>query len=84
MSRVVKGECDQQGNADLCGLDRSGSRAHDDRDTATNLGIESCTVLEEDEFAPTAIGIQAIKEAILGSAPMGQGVLGSDARKCDR
>jgi len=84
MSRAVTRDCDQQGNADLCGVYQSGSCAHADRDTTPALGIESCAVLEGKEFAPLALGIQAIKEAVLGSALMGQGVLGSDEWECDR
>ncbi len=84
MQGVVAGDSDEQGNADLCGLDKSGSCAHADRDTATALGIESCAIFEGEEFSPIALGVQAVKEAVLGPALMGERILGGDEWQCNR
>jgi hypothetical protein len=81
---VVKGNSNQQRNADLCGVDQSRSRAYADWDSATALGIKGGAVSKGKEFAPAVIGIQSIKEAVLGSALMGKRVLGSNEWKCDR
>ena len=84
VSGVAKGNSNQQGNADLCGVDQSRSRAYADWDSATAFGIEGCAVSKGKEFASAAIGIQAIKEAVLGTALMGKRVLGSNEWKCNR
>ena len=81
---VAKGNSNQQRNADLCRVDQSRSRAYADWDSATALGIKGGSVSKGKEFASDAIGIQAIKEAVLGSALMGKRLLGSNEWKCDR
>jgi Transposase IS200 like len=42
------------------------------------------SVSEGEEFAQVVVGVQGITQALLGSAPMGQGILGSFERECDR
>ena len=84
MPGVAKGNSNQQRNADLCGVDQSRSRAYADWDSATALGIKGGAVSKGKEFASDAIGIQAMKEAVLGSAFMGKRVLDSNEWKCDR
>ena len=84
MSGTAEGNCNQQRDADLCGVDQSRSRAYADRDSTAAFGIKGGAVSKGKEFASAAIGIQAIKEAVLGSALMGKRVLGSNERKCDR
>jgi hypothetical protein len=54
-----------------------------DWDSTTALGIKGGAVSKGKEFTSDAIGFQAIKEAVLGSALMGKRVLGSDEWKCD-
>ena len=81
---VTKGNSNQQRNADLCGVDQSRSRAYADWDSATALGIKGGAISKGKEFASAAIGIQAIKEAVLGTALMGKRVLGSNEWQCDR
>ena len=61
MQGVVAGDCDEQGNADLCGGHKSRSCAHVDRDTTPALGIESSAIFEGKEFSPVALGVQALK-----------------------
>ena len=80
---VAERDSDEQGNADLCRQHQPRPRAYADRDTAAALGIESGAISEGKEFAPIAIGVQAVKEALLGSASMGQGLLGGNQRQCD-
>ena len=84
MPGVAKENSNLQRNADLGGVDQSRSRANADWDSATAFGIEGGVVSRGKEFASTAIGIQAIKETVLGSALMGKRVLGSNEWKCDR
>ena len=84
MPGVAKGNSNQQRNADLCRVDQSRSRAHADWDSAAALGIKGGAVSKGKEFASSAIGVQATKEAVLGSALMGKRVLGSNEWKCDR
>ena len=84
MSRVAARDSDQQGDDDLCGVNQPGSRAYADRDTAAAIGISSGAVSEGEEFAPAVVGVQVVTQAILGSASMGQGILGSFERECDR
>jgi hypothetical protein len=81
---VAKENSNQQRNADLCGVDQSRSRANADWDSATALGIKGGAAAKEKEFASTAIGIQVIKETVLGLALMGKRVLGSNEWKCNR
>ena len=84
MSGTAEGNSNQQRDADLCGVDQSRSRAYADRDSTAAVCIQGGAVPEGQELTPAVIGIQAIKEAVLGSALMGKRVLGSNERKCDR
>ena len=84
MPGVAKRNSNQQRDADLCRLDQSRPRAYADRDSTAAICIQGGAVSEGQEFAPAVIGIQATKEAVLGSAFMGKRVLGSNKRKCDR
>ena len=84
VSGVAKGNSNQQGDADLCGVDQSRSRAYADWDTTAAVCIQGGAVSEGQEFAPAVIGVQAIKEAVLGSALMGKRVLGSNEWERDR
>ena len=84
MQGVVAGDCDEQGNADLCGGHKSRSCAHVDRDTTPALGIESSAIFEGKEFSPVALGVQAVKEALFGPTLMGKRILGGDEWQCNR
>ena len=84
MPGVTEGNSNKQRDADICGFDQSRSRAHADRDTPSAIGIKSRAVLEGEEFASATIRVQAIKEAVLGSAFMGKRILGSNEWECDR
>ena len=44
----------------------------------------SRAVSEGEEFAPVVVGVQGVTQALLGSASLGQGILGSFKRECDR
>ena len=81
---ATKRNCNQQRDADLCGVDQSRSRAYADRDSTAAICIQGGAVSEGQEFAPAVIGVQAIKEAVLGSALMGKRVLGSNEWERDR
>ena len=83
MSGVTAGDFPQQRNGDLCRVNQSGPRAYADRHTAPDIVIEGGTVSEREEFPPVVIGVQALKEALLGPAPMGERILGSNERKRD-
>lgn len=82
--RIAQRDSAEHGTDDLCGIDQSGSRAHADRDTAPHISIEGGAVPEREEFAQDAIGVSEPEEAILGSALMGQGILGFVERQRDR
>ena len=84
MSGVIARDRDEQGDGDLCGLHQPGSRAYADRDTAAAIGISSGAVSEGEEFAQVVVRVQGVKEAVLGSASMGEGLLGSFKRERDR
>ena len=84
MPGVVKRNCNQQRDADLCRLDQSRSRAYADWDSTAAICIQGGAVSEGQEFAPAVIGVQAIKEAVLGSALMGKRLLGSNEWERDR
>jgi ATP-dependent Lon protease len=60
------------------------SHTYADRYSAAAIGISSGAVSEGKEFAPVVVGVQVAEEAILGSASMGQGILGCFERECDR
>ena len=81
---VAKGNSNQQRNPDLCGVDQSRLCAYADWDSTAAVCIQGGAVSEGQEFAPAVIGVQAIKEAVLGSALMGKRVLGSNEWECDR
>ena len=74
--RIAQRDSAKHGADDLRGVDQPGSRAHADRDTAAHIGIEGSAIPEREEFAQDAIGVSKSEEAILGSALMGQGILG--------
>ncbi len=73
----------EHGVDDLRGLDQSRPCAYADRDTAAHIGIEGGAVPEGKKLAQDAIGVSESEEAILGAAPMGQGILGIVERQCD-
>ena len=83
MPGATKRNCNQQRDADLCRIDQSRPRAYADRHTAPDIVIEGSTVSEREEFSQVVIGVQALKEALLGPAPMGERILGSNERKRD-
>ena len=84
VSGIITGDIAEQRDENLCRVSESRSCAYVNRDTAEFIGIESGAVSQGKEFAPTANGIFGIKEAVLGSASMGAGLLGCNERKCDR
>ena len=73
-----------QGDDDLRGIDQPGSRAHADRDTAAVVGVQSGAIFEGQEFAQAVVGVCKAPQAILGPAPMGARLLGSNERERDR
>ncbi len=84
MPGIAAGNSAEQGDGDLCGFDQPRPCAHADRDPAESIGIASGAVPEGKEFAQVVIGVAESEEALLGPASMGEGILGSDERKCDR
>ncbi len=58
-------------------------RAYVNWDTAAAIGLTGGAASEGQEFAQVVIGISGAAQAVLGSAPMGQGVLGGIKWKCD-
>jgi hypothetical protein len=83
VSGVVARDRDEQGDGDLCGLHQPGSCAYADRYSTAAIGIPSGAVSEGEEFAPVVVRVQGIKEAVLGSASMGEGLLGGFKRERD-
>ena len=71
MSGVVTRDCDQQGDDYLCGFYQPGSCAYADQYSASAIGISSGAVSKREEFTQVVVGVQGIKEAVLGSASMG-------------
>jgi len=51
-------------------------------DRSIHLNIQAGTVFEGKELAETPARVSTLKEALLGSAPVGQRVLCSEYRKC--
>jgi len=70
------GDCEEQRDADLRGIDQPGPCAYADLDSATVVGIAGGPVSERQEFAPTFNGVPEPEEEVLGAAPLGQGILG--------
>ena len=62
---------------------RRGARGAD-RYSAPAVGISSGAVSEGEEFAQVVVGVQGVTQALLGSASLGQGMLGGFERECDR
>ena len=84
VSGVTKRNCNQQRDAALCSVDQSRSRAYADRDSTVTICIKGGAVSEGQAFAMAVIGVQKIKEVVLGPALMGKRVLGSNEWECDR
>ena len=84
LSGVATRDCDKQRVVDLCGLDQQGPCPHADRNPAPDIGVQGSAVLEGEEFPQAHDGISAFEAALLGTAPMGQRLLGCIERKCDR
>ncbi len=82
MSRAAARDSDEQGDDDQCGVNQPGSCAYANQYSAADIGIPSCAVSEGEEFAPTVVGVQGITKEILGSASMGQGILGGIDWEC--
>ena len=80
---VAAGDRAEQGDGDLRGLDQPGSRAHADRDTAADIGIEGGAVSEGEELTQAADGVSDVAEAILGPASVGARLLGGNERERD-
>ena len=83
MQGITARDSDEQGNDDLCGINQPGSRTYADWDPAAVIDISSGAVSEGEEFAQVVVGIQGVTEEVLGSASMGQGLLGSFERELD-
>ena len=84
MSRVASRDSNQQGDDNLCGVNQPGSCASAAQYSAPAIGIPSGPVSDGEEFAPFVVGVQVVTKAILGSASMGQGILGGFEWECDR
>ena len=84
MSRAAARDSDEQGDEDLCGIDQPGSCAYADQYSATDIGVASGAVSEREEFTPVADGVPGIEKEILGTASVGQRILGSFEWECDR
>ena len=84
MSGVIARDCNEQGDGYLCGFKQPGSCPYADRYSAAAIGVTSGPVSEGEEFAPAVVGVQGVKEAVLGPASMGEGILGGFKRERDR
>jgi hypothetical protein len=84
LSRVAAGDSDEQGDEDLCWINQPGSCAYANRHTAADIGIAGGAVSLGEEFTPAADGVPSITKEVLGSASVGQRVLGSIEWECDR
>ena len=76
MPGIASRYCQEQGNDHLRGFDQSGPRTYADWYSASDIGFSGGPVSEGQEFAQTVIGVWEAEEAILGPAPMGEGLLG--------
>ncbi len=74
MSRVVARDCAKQRDDHLCGSNQQGSRAYADRHSTEFVCIQGGSVSEREEFSQDAFGVSTIKEAVLGSAFVGEGL----------
>ena len=61
-----------------------GSCAYADRYSAAAVGILSAAVSAGEEFAQVAVGVQGVTQEVLGSASLGQELLGCFEWECDR
>jgi hypothetical protein len=83
-SRIAAGNLAGIEDDDTCWGDQSGSCAYADLDSTERVGIESGAVLEREEFSQIDVRVCEFEEAILGTTFVGQGLLGSIERECDR
>ena len=81
---VDTGDRAESGNEDLCRCDQPGPRAHADRNTAADIRIEGGAKFEGKELAQDVVGISEFEEAVLGATFVGERILGSQQRECDR
>jgi len=84
MSRVVARNSDEQGDAHLRRFSEPGPCSSSTGDTATAVRIPGGAVSKGEEFPQVAVGVQGVKEALLGAALMGARVLGGVEWQCDR
>lgn len=84
LPRVASGYCAEQRDANLRGVDQPRPRSYADCDTAADVRVTSGTVSEGEEFTQASNGVQESEEAVLGTAPLGEGLLGGVEWQCDR
>ena len=83
MSRVVAGDSAEQGDDHLCRIDKSRSRAYADRNSPQSVGIESGAIFERKKLPQAAVRVQQVEEVLLGSAFVGQRILGCYEWECN-
>jgi len=74
--RIDSRDCQKQRNDYLRGVDQSGSCAYADWYTAEFVGIQGGAISEGEEFAQANVGVFFAEKAVLGSAFVGEGILG--------
>ena len=74
--RIAEGDIPKHGDDNLCGVDQSRPRTHADWNTAKRLGVEGSAISEREKLTQIADGISGSEEKVLGSASVGQRILG--------
>ena len=83
VSRVAARDSDEQGDDDLCGINQPGSCTYANQYSSSVISVASGAVSEREEFTPAAVGVSGIAKEILGTASVGQRILGSIEWQCD-